>query len=977
MKNRKIDLLKILKINSTDIISNNLNIKNLDLQTAKHKGWVVSVGDNQLFEFIRRIEGIDFQQQKEKVKQLYDQRNKIKSLPKSEENSREIEYYQSEIDNLLFMENIINVKITLKKDYDIIFNNGGFTLNGIFYEKLCGGAGQTRRNTVTYINSQYYNQIDEILMCGLKGRLKKINLGKLAAYYALPTSSMKKITTPNVCVIKDYKTVFKDVEVEWIDTETREVSRQFKDIEGMNIFDGEGLVSPRMALQWQEDLSLDYLPSAFIYRSCWIKGLGIVFDFHKFAKEIAKVNTIKDMWGVKYNLEDVDVILTESQFKMNGQYKNWQEYLKFFNQYGHQWGCARVNKKNDNKFTALNYQYLQTLNIKKEDLELLAEPTIDWIKKIATGDKLYVLLYLLGCHEEDKDFEDVEKSASLNIVKSIMYNDEILKDDYVKRKIYQSLEKKINNAKIGKILVEGSYEFAMVDPYALCEHAFGMEVKGLLEYGELFCKRWYDKGSDKIATIRSPLCAPNEHSWLNESFNEKCKDWYSYNYSGVVLNIYDTTLMRKSDADCDGDLLITTDNEIIVNGIDNSLPPITYEKKKPKAQRITKKNIYKMDKKNFFNPVGQVTNIVTSLKCLYELFEEGSRERKEIDKRIILGRFHQGTAIDSGKGELYIPPPRHWTKKTKVFKKIDESGKEVYCVINTIKNEKVEKIITDEERQEIYFNNNICANKNPYFMSYIYPSKKIEIANYKRIYEKFCKNSFGINIKELIQNQDKSIQEKDFLYKYQKYIPMFMNNCIMNNLCYLIDGIDFNLKFYKSQEKFDYNILMSGENIINENSLNNQVFINILNAVKKFIKINKNFSNQKQELINGNEDDILNGNDLQETYLDFFDNINIEFENSLYFICSNKKLLCDYLIYIYYEKFKNYNKSMLWKIFGEQIFKNIKNKSSKCSFPIKNNDYDSKEYWNEKYKLKEIDLLNNELDENIWEDLDFEEEVNI
>ena len=83
-----------------------------------------------------------------------------------------------------------------------------------------------------------------------------------------------------------------------------------------NAFDGSGIVSPEMARRWQEDLSLDYMPSSFILRSAWIKGLVSVFDFHKFAREVANNDIIIDVWGNKNNINDIDVILTSSQFKM-------------------------------------------------------------------------------------------------------------------------------------------------------------------------------------------------------------------------------------------------------------------------------------------------------------------------------------------------------------------------------------------------------------------------------------------------------------------------------------------------------------------------------------------------------------------------------------------------------------------------------------------------------------------------------------
>ena len=40
-----------------------------------------------------------------------------------------------------------------------------------------------------------------------------------------------------------------------------------------------------------------------------------------------------------------------------------------------------------------------------------------------------------------------------------------------------------------------------------------------------------------------------ENRKLNICFNEKCKEWFKYIYSGNVYNIWDTTIIAQSDAD--------------------------------------------------------------------------------------------------------------------------------------------------------------------------------------------------------------------------------------------------------------------------------------------------------------------------------------------------------------------------------------------------------------------------------------------
>lgn len=554
---RKTDLFYIFKFNSKFLIDKALG-KNLEysVEEARKDLNLVSLADNQVFHFLRKIKNTPFD--REKLDKLYKLRNDEKSLPKVKRNLVKIEKYQKQIDDILFVPDIITIKMNSKKDY-IQLTKHGFSINGIKFTRFVCTAAYLRRNVVGFINEKYFQKINEILMCGLDGKLKETNLGKFSAYYGLFMSAVNKVDTPRVCVVPDCETVLEKQMVDFIVTDEngkRHIEEREKDMP-MNWFDGMGLISPSMAKKWQENLELDYLPSGFIIRSAYIKGLVVPFDFHKFAKEIAHKDTIKDAWGVEYNINDIDVILTISQFKMWKAYENWQEYLSYANKYGHIWGVSRVNKKYDDEYVLTNYQYLQTLNLSKEDICNLAKPTVDWINKIGTGNLGYVLLYLLGCQgEEIDDFsaEDILDKAEMNFVKGIMLDPELLKDNYVRTQICKTLKRKIKDAKIGRLWVRGNYAFQISDPYALCEWAFNMEVHGLVGAYKMYCNFWNKRtSSKKILCCRSPLVHGSEHLLRELECTDEMKDWYRYLESGIVNSVKDMAVVHCSDSDYDGD----------------------------------------------------------------------------------------------------------------------------------------------------------------------------------------------------------------------------------------------------------------------------------------------------------------------------------------------------------------------------------------------------------------------------------------
>lgn len=943
MAYKKMNLFYLLKINTSNIIYNDFFI-DIDFKTAKEKGLIISLGDNQLLKFIRQINETPFN--KDEINSLYMERNELKQLKVSKENSKKIVSIQNKIDELLFVPDLVSLKVdTSKKDYKYICKNGfkvKIKINNktheITYKRLCAGAGQLRRNSSLFVNVDIYDNLEQIMMCGLtKNRIGKINLAKFSAYYALYTSATNQIKKPRVCVIKDFEYTLKNQTVSWIldnSDGSKDIENRVIDIE-QNAFDGSGIVSVEMAKVWQNDLMLDYIPSSFIIRSAWIKGLVSVFDFKAFASEIANTDKIKDVWGKEHNISDIDVILTTSQFKMWKKYTSWDEYMYYHSRYGHIYGVARTNKKENNFITPLNYQYIQSNNFTEDSIKKLADFSINWIKKIMTGDKLYTMLFLIGNQLEETDYNIIEKKLNSYIPKVLMYDDSILNDSYVRKKINQMIDKKVKQIKIGKLFVEGSYDFCIPDLYALCEHAFGMKVCGLLKPKESWNKRWVDKGSSVVSMMRSPLVAPSENQLMNIYSDEKCEKWYKYIKSGMILNIWDTALMRASDADYDGDLVLTSDNPYLIASVRDYLYPITYEKKKAKEQRLNFNNFAAMDTKSFNSKIGFITNLASNFIAMLYNFDPKSEEYKELKKRIDLLRFYQGSAIDATKGDIFISPPKHWSKKQRYLK-----------IENNMSEEEKKEII--EKNKIISFNNRITGDKKPYFFGYIYPKYMEDYNRHKNNYKKMCKLIYSSNLYDLSKKPNKTTEEKQFIQKYYYYTPLLINNCIMNVLAMYVEDVEFDNKWNKNIGEFDYHRLMSTDYNINDKTLYNK----IKNIISEFNKKHNSIIREKKEL--NNYDEIVLGTDYIENYNEELVLLVQEYETKLLSICSNAQILTDYLIDIYYKHFKSKSKSLLWGEFGEFILNNVKSKANHVCYPVLDNN--GTEYLGKHYSLKTVKI---------------------
>ena len=89
-----------------------------------------------------------------------------------------------------------------------------------------------------------------------------------------------------------------------------------------------------------------------------------VFDFHKFCEEINGgkylIDTVyKDEYGnpIKADLRNIDVILTESQFKLWDSYNNLGDYISNCQKNKLNWGVSIHTPKRDKDILNLNYGY--------------------------------------------------------------------------------------------------------------------------------------------------------------------------------------------------------------------------------------------------------------------------------------------------------------------------------------------------------------------------------------------------------------------------------------------------------------------------------------------------------------------------------------------------------------------------------------------------------------------------------------------
>ena len=930
------NLYQVFKLPASMLVKNNCNISNYTLSKGLKEGTLVSIGDNLVFQQLRYLHN-DYRDHTELFNYVTKIRNAMHDYKKNGQ-YKEARILEQEISKVLFVKDIVNVNIDGKKSDFNQFRTKGFYLNGIHYIYLCSGSGQIRRNTATFINEEYYERVVKTLNCGLDEKTSDFVLAKYSAYFALAFSSILWVRTPRVCVIKDFYNTLKQEPVDFIyhdenDEGKAKIEERKMDLE-VNCADGQGLIDPSFAKLWSEDMHLKYTPCSFVVRSCFIKGNLATFDFKEYAK-VHGITTIKDRWGKTYNIDDIDVLLSESQFKTYKYYSSWQEYANYMSKGNIHWGVARYNKIEDEEYVLANYQYIQALTLDTEDIKQLIAPTVEWIQQICSGDLLYAMLYAFGNKSINVEYNNLYGSAKTNPMRALIKNASFLDDTYVQQKLYKNITESINHAKIGKIWIHGNYQFMVSDPIAQCQSALGLPVTGALKRDEVWSDFWTKRNAKVLDLCRSPMIDVHEHNPCNVHYSDDASYWYKYMTSGIIFSIYDTSTFRAEDADFDGDIILSTDNPYFLKGSHKDHNIITYEKGLATPAKMTINNITATVMKGFGTGVGGFSNTATILYAMAAIFDKPGHEdqHQEIMTRIKLLREIVGQEIDRIKGADKPSLPPEW-------KKI----------------EKIEANDTQDEVIRKMRRNAMVVSKKPYFFRYLYPELNARYKQFEASYNQISRDMFGIKFKKLLVKENKTEEEKNLVRRYQKYSPLITAPCTMNKLCKEFESVDFDIKFDRPDSTPNKSCSMLPTF---EDEFVDQFDQHKLNIVRELYK---EYINKKQikHLTNILAQIGISEDEYQEYRSTVYDDILSSLRDKMSENNITGKELLFYCSKIA-PSYKTFNWGFAWEILDEQILTLIPQGETFC--PFKDEEEGEYYYLGNHYSLKDISKIIEEDDD--------------
>lgn len=741
-----------------------------------------------------------------------------------------------------------------------------------------GTNGGVKNETIVFISERHAEEIRRRIDNG-RDLAQAMVPAKLEAYKALTCSASVPVSMPNgILVVSDCETEFLSDVVYLNDEGTDEpvMEERHQVPVQLDESDGYGLMMPSLAQRWSGELGLDYMVSGVNTRFSWEKGMVFTFDFQDFAEKVAGTYIVKDAWGNEVDVRDVELVLTTSMLKLWDSYPSCEDYVSNCVENGYTFGIAKTCPKELEKERTLNYQFIQSYDLSDNDIERLIKPTVNEIQDVLYADVAKTILFLKGAGLTADNVGKVDNDYA----KAIMIEPSMLNDPYIQANIYQMIKNRINEAKVGVLKVHGNYSIVCGDPYSLCQHIFGLEVTGILGNGEIYNKYWADLGAEKLACFRAPMTCHNNIRLVHPNRSETARYWYRYMTTCTLFNSWDTAAHALNGMDKDGDLVLLTDNEVLVDRL-QVLPALMCVQRKAQKRIVTEADFIQANIDSFGDDIGKTTNWITSMFDVQAKFPKDSPQYIELDYRIKCGQLFQQNAIDKAKGIIAKPMPREWHDRHSVNQ------------------------IEDLERRRFY--QEIVADKKPYFMRIIYPALMKQYNTYIKNTNKNALREFQMTVDELLEipEERRTERQNDFLRYYWKRMPVGINDCVMNKICRRFEReFDGYLGRHNSATEFDYTVMKSGAEYTRSQ----------YNAI---LKLYENYNKRLRSYV------VFANYERVDEYDTFtrMSEMQAEFEQECAKVCPNRDALCDIVLDICYTK--SSTKRFAWEMCGDEIIKNL------------------------------------------------------
>ncbi len=487
-----------------------------------------------------------------------------------------------------------------QKRAEAMFRPEGITLDlgsgPATYVAFERSGSMSRNATLSFIRAELYEPVRRRIMLDL--RVGQCQLSKLYAYNGLMLSGGTRVTgigltKPHRVIVVDNPT-FDAFQTNVITVEGEPISegeKRYRRVEGkrditVTRFDGEGLIASAFAKIVDKKYCGRHVHASFQVRLPFVKGMLHAVDFHDFLKS-AGCAFIRDIYGEKHPIDEVDVILTKSMFKGYGWLKEngktWGDYLEAIDRYDHALYITNVSKEKPEAYTELNYQFLTTLSMTADefrpaDLPAGWEHSPDddprrWVTK-ATEQRYYDLC----ANEEFRIAFMAQQHTPLG--KCVKLNPLFVRENVCAKQFTDMTERLLKDYSLGRLLIAGDNRYLSGDLMEFLSYLIdtknrkitGKTIPFFSEAITIQLEKdaFYAPGAvyeeERICTLlRNPHISRNEEIRLSVLRRpEQMRKHYLGKLTDVVMvGVEALAAQRLGGADYDGDMIKTISDPIV------------------------------------------------------------------------------------------------------------------------------------------------------------------------------------------------------------------------------------------------------------------------------------------------------------------------------------------------------------------------------------------------------------------------------
>ena len=492
------------------------------------------------------------------------------------------------------------------------------------FKKTMAGSSQLRNAMSTWMPEDIKKEFVSWWSCDIDTGINAV-ANKYLVYLTLSMSSstpweeattLDPIDINKVAVVKDgeveIELPFDSVENYGIKRNVIKVKNKFTDGLAVLVVDGE---VPDSELK------------GFTTRASGVKGLTYIVrrkDAVAACEALGLGYEFQDVWGNKFDIRTVQLIMHTSVYKWTKSTKNWSTYVEGFKKGGH---AFSICVKDHDAISDMPYQQFQTLMAGEKDTDALADRSIEMLSRYEDKNMAPYLL-------------TKTMAAAARLYPALM------KEEYASEQMQNTYASRRQRIAGGRIPAVTHYRFAAPHPHQVLLNIFGRKP----DHNGIPAKHVVCNAQTVGAVVdvtRSPHL-DNAHL-----LRKVIRGNALHTGNTMYFSVWDAS-MNALQMDFDGDHVCVSENKTIVRLAQESIKelgniPLYYEAQGAKPGVVTDKEINELLLNIESAPVGLYANTIT--KC-WALIPKMPDELKKDNSELSPEQLQQKKKIEARRGNL-------------------------------------------------------------------------------------------------------------------------------------------------------------------------------------------------------------------------------------------------------------------------------------------------------------------------------------